>query len=137
MQRMSMSASAIRNRERRRVLKEAGLCVLCGREKSYGKSICGTCQQKRCTPEGKQRKAELNREYRIRRAERGVCRHCGREAVSGLNLCSHHRQKKAEWNERYYNRLRIEVLSSSQNPPWFLSFDCETTPTVFEMGVGQ
>lgn len=130
-QHKSMSDSAIRNRKRREVLKQVGLCVVCGREKSYGRSICESCQQKRRTPKSKKRKAELNRQYRIRRAERGVCRHCGREAVPGINLCSHHRQKKAEWNQRYNeNRNHTGVIrlhTSGGKQPWWLSLDLHYT----------
>lgn len=125
----SMSDSAIRNRKRREALKQVGLCVVCGREKSHGRSICGTCQEKRRTPANRERKAELNREYRRRRLDRGLCRHCSNEAIPGISFCAYHRKKKAEWNQQYIESksgngiIRPLLNTDGKKQAWWKSLD--------------
>lgn len=73
-----------KKRERYHRLKEAGLCVNCGRKAQEGKTTCVKCnmQQRRC-----------GESYRIRSGkkkgwdERGLCIRCGGERVEGKKIC--------------------------------------------------
>lgn len=135
--------------ERRQKMRQAGICYHCGKVPSTtGK--CDGCKQKQNSRRDRKRCAESFKLWRQKRKEQGLCERCGDKAIPGKTLCEYHRQLRWQHNNRakiaacivsdadYVPASKaVPVVIDAGKPPWFLSFNCETTPTVFEMGVGQ
>ena len=72
---------------RRKKLKDAGICVKCGRRKTRpGKTTCKMCAVK----EVEKQRERLNQKPFWLRAELGICYKCDKPAVEGYRLCEEH-----------------------------------------------
>lgn len=90
--------------------------------------------------------AEQHKRWKQEQIRKGLCIYCSQPHMAERKVCVSHyeagREYKRNWERRQRELLGIEREEvgqqiSYEKAPWFLSFDCETTPTVFEMGVTQ
>jgi len=109
--------------KKQKLLREAGLCITCGKNPLVNKNNCDFCRDKARIAVNVST-AKRNAKYK----SEGLCRNCGREPDDGKAFCSIciNNQKIASNKKREQRRLNNLCLRCGQNIPLNNSVDCET-----------
>lgn len=91
------------NREKRKILAEAGLCANCHKEKSAeGKRWCETCLA---------RHRIIMKKMKLARKEKGLCTKCGQpKDDDGFKMCPACRERQRE----YYAQIKSDLAELSR-----------------------